>query len=123
MINYLVPRKRPIELPGTITRIVTGCGKMYVTISRDEAGLFEVFAALGKSGQCGAAQIEAICRMTSLALRAGIDPQQVVKQLMGIRCPNSALNDGVATLSCADAIAKVLNKKIEEIDENQNSNK
>ena len=53
----------------------TGHGKMYVTINRDEGGNpFEVFANLGKAGGCDSAQMEAICKLASMALRAGILP-------------------------------------------------
>ena len=108
------PRKRPKTLQGTTHRIKTGCGNIYVTITRDEEGLFEVFSALGKSGQCGAAQIEAICRMVSIALRSGVDSKEIVDQLKGIRCPSPGLDEGVQVLSCADAISKVLSSEITE---------
>ncbi len=87
MTNGYKPRKRPKILQGTTHRIKTGCGNLYVTCTKDEEGLFEVFSALGKSGQCGAAQIEAICRMISIGLRSGVDPTSIVEQLKGIRCP------------------------------------
>ena len=49
-------------------------------------GPFEVFASLGKAGGCAAAQTEATARLVSQGLRAGIDPDLIVKQLKGIRC-------------------------------------
>jgi ribonucleoside-diphosphate reductase alpha chain len=52
--------------------------------------------------------LEAICRLISLALRSGIDVSSLVKQLKGIRCPSIAWEGGKSTLSCADAIAGVL---------------
>jgi ribonucleoside-diphosphate reductase alpha chain len=39
-----------------------------------------------------------------------VDVDSVVRQLKGIRCPSIAWEDGKSVLSCADAIASVLEK-------------
>ena len=110
-MNGYKPRKRPKILIGNTTRITTGCGNLYVTITHDEEGLFEIFSALGKSGQCGAAQTESLCRAISVGLRSGVDPNVFIKQLENIRCPSPALDNGTRILSCADGIAKVLKEE------------
>ncbi len=106
----LTPRKRPPETKGTIARVNTGCGALYITVASDDLGLCEVFSTLGKAGGCASAQLEAICRLISLALRAGVDITSIVKQLRGIRCPSIAWEEGKSILSCADAIASVLER-------------
>jgi ribonucleoside-diphosphate reductase alpha chain len=106
------PRKRPAETKGTITKVNTGCGTLYITVAYDDKGIFEVFSTLGKSGACAIAQLEAISRLISLALRSGVDVAQVVKQLRGIRCPSISWEGGKSILSCADAIASVLEKHV-----------
>ena len=108
----LTPRKRPAETTATVARVSTGCGSLYITVAYDEHGIFEVFATLGKSGACAAAQLEAICRLITLTLRSGVDVASVVKQLRGIRCPSVAWENGKSILSCADAIASVLEKHV-----------
>lgn len=55
------PKVRPTITSGRTYKVETGCGNLYVTINKDSNEFFEVFAHLGKSGQCGAAQIEALC--------------------------------------------------------------
>ncbi len=108
----LTPRKRAKVTTGVTERVTTGCGYIYVTVNSDDQGIFEVFSNLGKSGGCASAQLEAISRLISLALRAGLDVTLVVRQLRGIRCPSIAWEEGKSILSCADAIASVLEKHI-----------
>jgi len=108
----ITPRKRSKVTAGVTERVTTGCGYIYVTVNSDDHGIFEVFSHLGKAGGCASAQLEATCRLISLALRAGVDVASVVKQLRGIRCPSIAWEEGKSILSCADAIASVLEKHI-----------
>jgi ribonucleoside-diphosphate reductase alpha chain len=104
----LSPRPRPEVTQGVTRRIRTGCGNLYVTVNSDPDGLCEVFARTGKTGGCAASQIEAVGRLISLALRSGIGAEGVIKQLSGIRCPSPAWQNGRMTLSCSDAVARVL---------------
>ncbi len=108
----LVPRKRAKVTSGVTERVTTGCGYIYVTVNSDDQGICEVFSSLGKAGGCASAQLEATCRLISLALRSGVDVASIVRQLRGIRCPSIAWEEGKAVLSCADAIASVLEKHI-----------
>ena len=108
----LAPRKRSKITSGITERVTSGCGYIYVTVNSDERGICEVFSTLGKAGGCASAQLEATCRLISLALRTEIDVASVVRQLRGIRCPSIAWEEGHAVLSCADAIASVLEKHI-----------
>ncbi len=108
----LTPRHRAKVTTGTTERVITGCGNIYVTVNSDEQGICEVFSTLGKAGGCASAQLEAICRLISQALRSGLDVGSVARQLRGIRCPSIAWEKGRAVLSCADAIASVLEKHI-----------
>jgi len=110
----MTPRSRPKITKGITERVTTGCGYIYVTINFDEGGICEVFTSLGKAGGCASAQLEATSRLISLALRSGIGISSVAKHLRAIRCPSVAWEQGRAVLSCADAIAGVLEKFIKE---------
>ncbi len=107
-VRTLTPRKRPKVTRGVTERVTTGCGHLYVTVNSDEHGICEVFTSLGKAGGCASAQLEATGRLISLTLRSGIEVSSVVKHLRGIRCPSISWEDGKSLLSCADAIAGVL---------------
>ncbi|MBI2859072.1 MAG: vitamin B12-dependent ribonucleotide reductase [Chloroflexi bacterium] len=111
----LTPRKRPKVTHGATERVTTGCGHLYVTVNSDEQGICEVFTSLGKAGGCSAAQLEATGRLISLTLRSGVDVGSVVKHLRGIRCPSISWEDGKSLLSCADAIAGVLERHQEPV--------
>ncbi|MFA7676935.1 MAG: vitamin B12-dependent ribonucleotide reductase [Candidatus Omnitrophota bacterium] len=106
------PKPRPEVILGTTTKVTTGCGNLYITVNQDEEGnLFEVFTQMGKAGGCAGSQLEAVGRLVSLALRGGIDIKVIVEQLKGIRCPSPSWDKGKKIFSCADAIARVLEKR------------
>ena len=105
------PRSRPQTIQGVTERVRTGHGNMYVTINFDENQRpFEVFGNLGKAGGCDSAQLEAISRLVSLALRSGIDPSVVLEQLRGITCC-PAWDEGTLVRSGPDAVALALERQ------------
>ncbi len=111
----LKPRRRPEVLQGITRLMKTGCGNLYITINKDEKNKpFEVFTNIGKAGGCAASQAEAIGRLISLALRSGIEPQEIVKQLKGISCHSPVWSSNGKITSCSDAIAKAIEAEIRE---------
>jgi ribonucleoside-diphosphate reductase alpha chain len=115
--GFVSPRPRPDTLLGVTKEMKTSCGKLYVTINRDRQGIFEIFNQMGKAGGCAASQSEAIGRLVSLALRSGVQPDQIVKQLKGISCHLPAWGgNGGKILSCADAVSKAIEWYMENVD-------
>ncbi|MFH1692487.1 MAG: vitamin B12-dependent ribonucleotide reductase [Candidatus Omnitrophota bacterium] len=107
------PRPRPEVVIGTTTKVSTGCGNLYVTINTDQDNKpFEVFTQMGKAGGCAASQLEAIGRLVSLAFRSGVDVKVIIEQLRGIRCPSPSWEKGCRIFSCADAIARVIERRL-----------
>jgi len=105
------PRSRPLVTKGRTIKMQTEMGSLYVTVNEDEYGLFEVFVHLGKSGSSSMAFTEAIGRLISLALRSGISPKEVIKQLKSIKSSTPVRQeDGEIVFSVPDAIAKALEK-------------
>ncbi|MFP4051548.1 MAG: LAGLIDADG family homing endonuclease, partial [Thermoplasmata archaeon] len=102
------PRKRPTTVTGTTRKINTGYGGLYVTINEDEHGLFEVFAQIGRAGGFTQSFTESLARLISLGLRSGIEVNDIINQLEGIRSPEIAFDQGTKILSIPDAMAKAL---------------
>jgi len=104
-------KKRPETLEGFTTKIKTGYGHLYVTVTEYEGKPFEVFATIGKSGRSTTAKTEAIGRLVSLALRSGVTVDKIVAQLKGIGGEYPVFQDGGLVLSIPDAISRVLEKR------------
>jgi ribonucleoside-diphosphate reductase alpha chain len=102
---------RPRLLTGQTERMETGCGHLFIIMNEDEYGPREVFANMGKAGGCASSNTEALGRLISLALKKGAEPSEVVEHLKGIRCHVPYGIGPNATLSCADAIGKAIERR------------
>ena len=104
-------KERPETLNGFTTKVKTGYGHLYVTVSEYDGKPFEVFATIGKSGRSTTAKTEAIGRLVSLALRSGVLVDDIVDQLKGISGEHPVFVNGGLVLSIPDAIARVLERR------------
>jgi ribonucleoside-diphosphate reductase alpha chain len=104
-------KERPETLEGFTTKMVTGYGNLYVTVTEYEGRPFEVFATIGKSGRSTTAKTEAIGRLVSLALRSGVSVKDIVDQLKGIGGEHPVFQKDGLVLSIPDAIARVLERR------------
>jgi ribonucleoside-diphosphate reductase alpha chain len=102
---------RPETLEGFTTKMVTGMGNLYVTVTEYEGEPFEIFATIGKSGRSTTAKTEAIGRLVSLALRSGIKVERIVEQLKGIGGEHPVFQKDGLVLSIPDAISRVLENR------------
>src|SRR5438309_2923845 len=104
-------RSRPDLLKGSTRRVETPLGTMYVTITEDDKGQpFEVFISLGKAGGALMADVEAIGRLISLALRSGIPLKEIYRQLRGISSDRAVGLGPHKVLSVPDAIGIAFEK-------------
>src|SRR2546421_8231043 len=80
--DTLEPKDLPWILSGLRIRQATPFGNMHVKITVDPRTEreMEVFAQLGKGGDLATSDLEAICRIVSLWLRAGGSLHHVIKQ-------------------------------------------
>jgi ribonucleoside-diphosphate reductase alpha chain len=82
---------------------------MFVNITEDDLGQpFEVFINLGKAGGAAMADVEAIGRLISLALRSGISIQAIHRQLRGIASDRAIGLGPNKVMSVPDAIGIAL---------------
>jgi ribonucleoside-diphosphate reductase alpha chain len=98
-------RSRPETLRGVTRRVETPLGTLYVTITEDDRGQpFEVFMSLGKAGGAIMADVEAMGRLISLALRSGIPIREVHRQIRGISSDRAIGLGPNKVLSVPDAV-------------------
>jgi len=101
------PTERPHILYGKTQKFETNCGSLYVTMNNDEAGdPHEVFANHAIRSGCVTSLLNALASVTSVSLRAGVDPQVLAKPLSRQECGQC---NGIS--SCADAIGQTLVEK------------
>ena len=104
-------RSRPDLLKGSTRRVESPLGTMYVTITEDDKGQpFEIFMSLGKAGGALMADVEAIGRLISLALRSGVPLPEIYRQLRGISSDRAVGLGPQKVLSVPDAIGIAIEK-------------
>jgi ribonucleoside-diphosphate reductase alpha chain len=104
-------RSRPELLRGSTRRLKTPLGDLYVNITEDDKGQpFEIFMSLGKVGGALMADVEAIARLISLALRSGIPMKEVYRQLRGISSDRAIGLGPSKVLSVPDAVGIALER-------------
>jgi len=108
----LRPRDLPEIVSGLRIRQVTPFGNMHVKITVDPRtnGELEVFSQLGKGGDLANSDLEAICRMVSLWLRAGGGLDDVIRQLKDIGSSLQIPTREGKIMSLGDGLARALVK-------------
>ncbi len=108
-------RSRPELLRGTTRRLETPLGTLYVTVTEDDRGQpFEVFMSLGKAGGALMADVEALGRLISLALRSGIPLKEIWRQLRGISSDRVIGLGPHKVLSVPDAVGIAIERWMQE---------
>jgi ribonucleoside-diphosphate reductase alpha chain len=108
-------RSRPELLKGAVRRVETPLGTMYVTITEDEKGQpFEVFMSLGKAGGALMADVEAMGRLISLALRSGIPMKEIHRQLRGISSDRVIGLGASKVMSVPDAVGIAIERYMQD---------
>lgn len=110
--GHVKPRPRPDMVKGITPKVKTSCGNLYITLNEDNLGLCEIFAQLGKSGDCVKAFLEWGCRIASIALRAGVEPASIAENSLGIMCPKPCWVNGEQVQSCPDAIGRMISENL-----------
>ncbi len=114
--RYAKKKSRPDQLHGVTQRIDTGYGKLYVTINEDPetSEPFELFANTGHSGGFTNSFTDALAKTISIALRSGVDPDEIVDKLQGIRSPKVAWDKGEQINSIPDAFGTALRRYLDD---------
>lgn len=99
---------RPKVLNGQTIKQETPLGSLLVTLNRKDDKPFETICQLGKNGSDVLAFTEALGRMISIALRAGIDIKHIIHHLSGIGGASSVGFGPNKIRSVPDAVAHAL---------------
>ncbi len=113
--SFMVTPREPRDLPEVLEakriRVPTGHGTLFATVTYDEtSNPVECFVWMGRSGGCTLSYLEAIGRLTSIALRSGVSVETIIETLRGIRCQHSSIEKGQITLSLPDAVGYALER-------------
>ncbi len=109
--------KRPSVVHGVTPRARLQCGNLYVAINRHQGKMFEVFAWMGGSGGCTSSQMNALTVSITMGIRHGVPPEVYIEKLKGIHCPTTSFDEGARYLSCADAIAQLMEAELKKIND------
>jgi ribonucleoside-diphosphate reductase alpha chain len=106
-----MPRVRPKVTVGRTERVETPRGRIYVVVNEDEWGVNEVFVHSFDD------EAEACGRLASLALRAGVDPREVIEQLWRVQSKEVAFDRSstgttVRVTTIAQAVALALGRAL-----------
>jgi len=105
------PRPRPKVTVGRTERVETPRGRIYVVVNEDEWGVNEVFVHSFDD------EAEACGRLASLAMRAGVDPREVIEQLWRVQSKEVAFDRSstgttVRVTTIAQAVALALGRAL-----------
>jgi ribonucleoside-diphosphate reductase alpha chain len=126
------PLLRPIKRKGETVEIPTPYGKMFITCNHNNEQPFEIFFRVGKQGALTNVLIDALGRVCSKALQAGIPIDIIVDTLRGLKGDKFwyKIDDDAekpeSAESIVDAIAQLIdyhwNKKTNAVNEFMESN-
>ena len=115
MENKITPIVRNEVETGITFKHETACTRLYITMNHNGERLIETFIQPpSRQGGC-AANLAAVGRLVSLAMRYRIPLLEIIEQLRGIRCKactNKLIDDNTSQIhySCPDSIARALGK-------------
>jgi ribonucleoside-diphosphate reductase alpha chain len=113
----------PEVSPATKVRQSTPFGNLHVTIVTDtNKKELEIFAHLGRSGELVTADLEAICRLCSCLLRAGVPIEEILRQLKDIGSSLTLPSAQGKVKSLPDGISKAITSYINYKKQSKNSN-
>lgn len=93
--------------------IKTGCGKLYVSVSKTNIGVQRLDVQIGKNGHCQHVLLDALGKVATLALENGVEPHELAKQLVGYNCEKPFFSNELQQQfsSCVDCVGYLLKKK------------
>ncbi len=111
--RFIRSRERPEVLQGSTRKQSSCCGDVFITLNQDETGPYEILTQFSKTFGNEGPLLEVVSKLITLALKCGVDPQEIHEQLEGVICLKHLNSPQAEKSSPLETLAKTISELFE----------